>query len=141
MNQFPPVTLTFHETLQRRSAGRYVQSVHRAFFDIYCQSKDMAEFLILQGKLKPLTLTIYFMQKIQEFFKYINSKLGNFFLNTLNHFQMDYRIFIVQNDAGTVELMFQTRPMVTRTCEANEAGENSSFIFTVCVKIYSTLSF
>ena len=28
-----------------------------SFFDIYCRSKDMADFPVLQDKLKPLTLT------------------------------------------------------------------------------------
>ena len=48
----PSVTSNFYETLHVRSAGKYLQVVWR-FYDIYCQSENMADFHILQGKLEP----------------------------------------------------------------------------------------
>ena len=53
----PPVRSYFHETLQEGSTGKYFQ-ICRRVFDTYCQSKDMADFLNIQGELEPLALSL-----------------------------------------------------------------------------------
>ena len=45
----------FHKTLQGRFFGEYLQFT-QGIFDAYCQSKDMADFHNLQGKLETITL-------------------------------------------------------------------------------------
>ena len=49
----PSGMLDFQETLQARSCSKYLQ-IHRRNFR--CQSKDLADFLNLQGKLESMTL-------------------------------------------------------------------------------------
>ena len=65
LNEFPAVASDFDETLQGRSFDKYLQTVEGIFY-IYCQSKDMADFLNLRGKLEPPTLinikTLVFQQ-------------------------------------------------------------------------------
>ena len=56
MNQLTLVTSDFHETLQRRLLVTVFKSV-KGIFDLYCESKDMADLLNLQRKLELLTLT------------------------------------------------------------------------------------
>ena len=55
LNQIPPVRSNFHETLQGEASGEYLK-IHGRDFDIHDKSKDMADFLNLQGKLEPLTI-------------------------------------------------------------------------------------
>ena len=50
-NQLSLVRSNFRETLQEVSASEYLQ-MYGEFFDIYCQSNDMAESPVLQGKLE-----------------------------------------------------------------------------------------
>ena len=52
LSQVPLVRSDFHETLQEVSACEYLQVYREFFFNIFCQSKDMADFHALQGKLK-----------------------------------------------------------------------------------------
>ena len=62
LNQLlPPGNVDFHETLQTEFTGEYIE-FYRRILDIYCQSKDVEQFLNLQGKLEPLTLRTSFVR-------------------------------------------------------------------------------
>ena len=52
LNQLPLVTSDVHGTLQGRLSDEYLR-IHRRDFRDLLQSKDMADFLNLQGKLEP----------------------------------------------------------------------------------------
>ena len=50
-NQLSLVRSNFRETLKEVSTSEYLQ-MYGELFDIYCQSNDMAESPVLQGKLE-----------------------------------------------------------------------------------------
>ena len=55
LNHLSLVSSDFHETFQGSSTSGYIQIQSRDF-DIFCPSKDMPDFLNLQGKLDSPTL-------------------------------------------------------------------------------------